>query len=240
MKEALEAKFEAHNIEKEKVRELKDQCKEEASTDSTVLCASFDLQQANSLPISNERSFFNKRRLFNFNLTFYDIEAKDCQCYTWSEAQSKCGASELSTAVYQALQLYDKKGVKTAYLFSDGCGGQNKNSITPAMMLYMLSKSANMEDISLRFFETYHRQNEGDSAHSAINHPLKSAEDVFHPLELGPIFKLARPPYIVHQLDFDDFLDFKTLSKDLRILNAPRQTDTDEPIRSNDIIEPQV
>lgn len=215
-KERLRETFKTHVGEKEKVRELKDQCKKEAMENETILCANFDLQQVIYLPMSNESALFYKRRLSNYNLTFYNIGNKDCHCFTWCETQSKRGSSEISTAVYNALRLYDSKGIRKAYLFADGCSGQNKNSITPAMLLYTVINSTNLSEVSLRFFETNHGQCEGDSAHSAIGHALKKAGDLFLPSQVATVMSLARPqkPYIIKQMQYKDFFDFKGLSKD--------------------------
>ena len=70
--------------------------------------------------------------------------------------------------MYEALNYYDQKGIETALLASDGCAGQNKNSIMPTMLLYLIiiNKSVNLKDISLRYFENSHGQNEGDSVHT--------------------------------------------------------------------------
>ncbi|XP_076453198.1 uncharacterized protein LOC143288506 [Babylonia areolata] len=242
VKENLRERYEIHVGEKQKVRDLKDQCKKEAVQDEAVLCASFDLQQVIYLPISKEGALFYKRRLAVYNLTFYNIGDKNCHCFTWDEATSKRGSCEISTGVFEALKFYDVKGVRKAYLFSDGCAGQNKNSIMPAMMLYTVSKSTNLQEISLRFFESYHGQNEGDSAHSAINQAVSSAGDLFQPSQLTTVFSLARPkqPYIIHQLQFDDFLDFKTLSKDLRILEARRSSGSEDSFNWNRVMELKV
>lgn len=88
------------------------------------------------------------------------------------------------------------------------------------MLLHTLAKSKNIEEINLRFFEAYHGQNEGDSCHSAISYAIKQAGDTFIPSQLHPIFRLARrdKPYSVHVLQYNDFIDFKGLSKELRIL----------------------
>ena len=90
------------------------------------------------------------------------------------------------------------------------------------MMLYTVINSTNLEEISQRFFGTNHGQSEGDSAHSAIGHALNNSGDLFFPSQISPVVSLARPkkPYIVNRMQYDDFLDFKTLSKELRILEA--------------------
>ena len=234
----LKDRYAKHTAEKEKVRLIKQACKEKAIEEPLkYLCASFDLQQVIYLPKSNDSQIFYKRRLSNYNLTFYNIGNTDCHCYVWHEGQSKRGSSEISTCVYNALNFYDTKGIETVYLFSDGCAGQNKNSIMPTMLLYLINNSLNLKDITLRFFETSHGQNEGDSVHSTISTALKGSGDVFIPAQLEPIFRLARRkrPYIVKPLQFSDFFNFKSMSTDLKLLN---QRDTDhEQINWTQIME---
>ena len=172
-----------------------------------------------------ESALFYKRRLSNFNLTFYDVVSKHCHCFTWHEGVSKRGSSEISTAVFKALKMYDDEGAEEVHLYSDGCVGQNKNSIMPAMMLHAVATSNNLQEISLRYFESFHGQNEGDSVHSAIATAMKRSGDLFVPSQLVPVFSLARRQQnIVHQLQFEDFLDFKTLSQDLRVLNSRKDS----------------
>lgn len=102
-KEKLQSKYEKHISEKEKVKKIKDECKEKSKSDKSALTASFDLQQVIHLPISNESALFYKRRLANYNLTFYDIGSKNCHCFTWHECQSKRGSNEVATAIYNSL-----------------------------------------------------------------------------------------------------------------------------------------
>ncbi|CAG9765951.1 unnamed protein product [Ceutorhynchus assimilis] len=221
VKAKLEEKFNKHTAEKNAARQLK----EKADEDNKLICASFDLQQVIYLPCS----------------TFYDISNKDCFCYTWSEAESKRGSSEIATCVYNALQFYDSKGIKVASLYSDGCSGQNKNNIMATMLLYTVLHSTNLDEISLKFFETSHGQNEGDSVHSCISYAIKHSGNLFIPSQLYPVFKLARRkhPYNVCLLQYNDFLDFKTLAKELRVLTV-RKTETGDPVKWTEIMELKV
>ena len=96
-----------------------------------------------------------------------------------------------------------------------------------------------MRDISLRFFETSHGQNEGDAAHSTIRAVLSRAGDVYIPAELTPILKLARgkQPYSVVPMQYNDFWDYKQLSLDWRVLCSRRDSDADETINWNNVME---
>lgn len=98
VKEKLHFRYMQHISEKDEIRKIKAECKNESS--DTVRCASFDLQQVIYLPQSNESAIFYKRRLANYNFTIYDLNSKECTCNLWHEAISKRGASEISTAVF--------------------------------------------------------------------------------------------------------------------------------------------
>ena len=82
----------------------------------------------------------------------------------------------------------------------------------------------NIEEISLLFFESFHDQNEGDSAHTAISTALSHAGEIVLPSQLYSIVYLARrkQPYLVHLFQNNDFINFKKLAKDLRILSYRR------------------
>lgn len=194
------------------------------------------------LPISNESALFYKSRLATFNFTFYDVESKECFCFAWHEACSKRGASEIATCVFKVLENYNTSGKKKVVsLYSDGCYGQNKNTVMASMLLYSVTKLSTLEEISLRFFETNHGQSEGDSAHSAINYALSNVGDIFVPSQLHPIFRLARRkhPYNITPMMYSDFLDFKSFSKELRILGI-RISEAGKKINWTDIMEVKV
>ena len=217
-KNELEELYQQHIKNKEAVRTIKDKAKHE--TDDDVAVAVFDLQQVIYLPQTNDNQLFYKRRLANYNLTVYVLKSRECHCYTWHEGVGKRGSSEIGTCLKMYLEHLDRAGIKEVILFADGCPGQNKNSIIATVLLHSVNRMDNIKQISLHYFEAYHGQSEGDSAHSAIKTALDNAGDLYVPSQLVPVFRLARRknPYCVHTPQTADFLDFKSLSKDLRVL----------------------
>ncbi|GFO14977.1 hypothetical protein PoB_004148200 [Plakobranchus ocellatus] len=109
------------------------------------------------------------------------------------------------------------------------------------MVLYLINNCSNLEQVCLRYFESFHGQNEGDCPqHHTI--AIKNAGDVFVPRELKPIFKLARKKhsYSVHQLQTEDFWDFKMLSQDLKILGVRRYSENNIPVKWMNIVEVKI
>lgn len=228
-KAELEERYKTHIEEKTAVREKKKEAKQFA--DSKTVAVVFDLQQTIYMPRCNDCQIFYKRRLSTFNFTIYNLKTKECDCYVWHEGISSKGSCEVATCLYKFLTELDKDGVEEVHLFSDGTVSQNKNSIIAAMLLFKVVKSKHLKIITLKFFEAYHGQSEGDSAHSTISTALKCAGDLYHPSQLIPVFKLARlgQPYTVHSLSWTDFLNFQDTSRTLRILSV-RKDDNGESL----------
>ena len=189
-KTELQDQFQEHIKEKEAVRRKKDGAKHD--TDPFLTAATFDLQQVIYLPRTNDNMLYYKRKLANYNLTIYNLQTKACHCFTWHEGQGKRGSSEIGTCLSIHLDKLDAAGVKTVKMFADGCPGQNKNSVITAMLLHSVCRLKSIEKIHLIFFEAYHGQNEGASAHSAISTVLDNVGDFYVPSQLIPIFRLAR------------------------------------------------
>lgn len=242
-KQRLESKYTKHVEQKEKIRAIKKESKIHAK-DSRNRHASavFDLQQVISLPKSKENAVYYKRRLSLYNFTIYNLATKDCHCFKWHEGLGQRGSSEISTCVHNYLQILDSKGFKTVDLFADGCSGQNRNSIMATMLLYTVVNSINIEEISLKFFEPHHGQSEGDSAHSAISYAIQNAGDIFVPAQIATTIILARrsQPYVLHDLSFQDFLDFKDLSKNIRLLTIRKDNESGDTIDWTQICEYKV
>lgn len=155
---------------------------------------------------------------------------------------SRRGSSEVSSCVYIYLKDLDNSGHNKVNLFADGCPGQNKNTIVTSMLLYFIRTSKNVNEVSLRFFETSHGQNEGDSAHSAISTAMEAEAEILTPSKMPSIFVKARiqQPYSVSSMNNNDFLDFKSYSKSLNVLSARRNDDRSGVINWTNIMEIRV
>lgn len=103
-----------------------------------------------------------------------------------------------------------EKGDPMEYLLSDGCGGQQKNSIVVAMCLQVLLKHPKLQVIDHRFFEPGHTEMECDSIHSKIKQKSKNVP-VYVPEGWAQLIRDSRrnpAPYKVHTMSFVDFYDY--------------------------------
>ena len=178
-------------LENKKVRVLKTQCKEM----SKVYCVQHLTYNRSCIFPFLWRTLFPNNGDCSATISHSTMLQKGaCDCFLWHEGQSKRGSSEICTTVYSRLTAYDHAEIRKAYMFSDGCPSQIKNSVFPTMMLYFMNIFLNLQELSFRsrYFESFHGQNEGDSVYSALATVMKHAGEFFEPCQLLPIFKLAR------------------------------------------------
>ena len=98
-----------------------------AEMDRTVATLCFDFQQNLPSPVIPVGELFYARQLWLYNFCVHDCGANTGTMYCWDETQAKRGSNEVASCLlhYFTHKLPDE--VETLYLFSDGCGGQNKN-----------------------------------------------------------------------------------------------------------------
>ncbi|XP_052741442.1 uncharacterized protein LOC128198734 [Bicyclus anynana] len=208
--EQLKEEYEKHIKNKELIRKIKNQEKEELDPkENTVAC--FDLEKVLYLPQSEVGVFHYKRKYPVYNFTVYNILTKSGHCYVWHAQIAKRGANEIASCLWCYLQSEAAKGIKVISFYSDNCTGQNRNRFVFALYIHA-SKELGIK-ITHRFLQKGHTQNEGDSMHSCIekskkNHVLYIPEEIYAIIRNA---KVQGEKYNVKEMTQDIFFDFKKL-----------------------------
>lgn len=106
-------------------------------------------------------------------------------------------------------------GRKNVKIWSDNCGGQNRNKYLLAMHMELI-KSLPFDSIEHNYLETGHTQMNVDSMHSAIERAAKHIS-IYTPNEWCNVIRKARAenkktkttPYKVIRMQHNDFIDLK-------------------------------
>ena len=108
-------------------KRLKEQKKVRAQNDSKVNVACFDLQQVLTTPHTMSSQLYYRRKLATYNLTVFDV-GKNGRCYMCHKGIAKRGANQIATCVWRyIIDKVENEHCREFVLFSDNCGGQNKN-----------------------------------------------------------------------------------------------------------------
>ncbi|CAH1109508.1 unnamed protein product, partial [Psylliodes chrysocephalus] len=97
----------------------------------------------------------------------------------WSEVNGKKGSCEIGSCIYYYLKECVPKYVRHVTLFSDTCGGQNRNQYVTAMLFWAVQKIEHIDVIEQKFLESGHSYMECDSVHSAIEAASKHSSIYF-------------------------------------------------------------
>ena len=199
-----------HLSRKERAREEKEKDKEAARKDPSKHVVTVDLQAVLQAPCTNVSQLYYRRKLSVYNFTIYSLADGQGYCYIWDETEGRRGSCEIATCILQSLPSV----VKEVTIFSNCCGGQNKNQNLTAALSHAVSTIPNLEKITQKFLETGHTNMECDSMHAAITHAKKSTE-IFVPSEYDIVLRLARKQkqYVVVPMKHSSFYDFKRLAR---------------------------
>ena len=206
------ADHQGHLDRKKQAREQKEADKNESVADETMKTVCFDLEQVLPAPCTNASTLFYKRKLSCYNLSVYDMATKDAALYMWHEAVAGRGSSEIASCVYNYLCELPQH-VTSVTMYSDTCGGQNRNVNFSAMCLYAVTHIPHLERIDQKFMESGHSHMEVDSVHSAIER-VKKTGPIYAPSQWYTAARMARRarPYMVKEMQSSDFLNFKDIA----------------------------
>lgn len=212
--------------------------KERSEKEPNFLSATFDLQAILQIPSTEVGILYYTRKLTVYNLTIYESALpNEAYCFVWTEANGKKGSAEIGTILAHYLRECIPENVTEVSLFSDTCGGQNRNQFIAALLLWVVNHKENLQIIEHKFLESGHSYMEVDSMHSSIE-SAKKHRDVYCLQDWINIFKDARSKetyvkgtkkvkknrYNVTQFKYADFKDLKQLANTV-ILNRTTNTE---------------
>lgn len=208
--EEMKTEFADHQTNKELARENKDSDKEKAQN-GDIDAACFDLEQILQTPHVENSCAYYKRKLSTFNFTVYHLGTKAVKCYIWNECTAGRGSDEVASCVFDFLSSMTHPEV---VLYSDNCGGQNRNRFFVTMLWYAV-QVLQITKIQHTFLEKGHTHNENDSVHSAVEFAGRNIP-VYTTQQWAAVVRGARrkgDAYEVTEMDSTKFLDFKALAE---------------------------
>ncbi|CAG4970779.1 unnamed protein product [Parnassius apollo] len=191
-KDKLQKDYYKHIQRKETCNREKQNDKQRDEKETDFLTVSFDLRAILQIPSTDVGLLYYTRKLTVNNLTIYEIAlANEAYCFVWNEVHGKKGSAEIGTILHHYLTTCVPKEIKEVSLFSDTCGGQNRNQYIAAILLWIMMQDTHLDIIEHKFLESVHSYMEADSMHSAIETSKKNC-DIYCMSDLINVFKLAR------------------------------------------------
>ncbi|KAK3931206.1 Dihydroorotase [Frankliniella fusca] len=201
-----------HHTKWKLAQEIKNKDIKEAKKNEKVEVICFDLQQCLPTPHLQTSIIFYKRQLWVYNLTVHICSNDRSVHNMWHEGEGERGPNQIGSALYHyALGLSDD--IEHLVLWSDTCGGQNKNSIVTAALQTILKHKQSLKVIDQKFLVPGHTHLECDRDHSVIEAKKKQATSIFVPRDWFNLVETANKKFSVNRLTQQNMLNFKALLK---------------------------
>ena len=179
--------------------------------DPSVGAIAFDLQQTLPTPKLTTGVQYYKRKLWTYNFGVHNIKTGRSVMYLWNEADGKRGSAEITSCVLHYINNSVDINIKTLKMFSDNCGGQNKNI---NMVLTCLRKihEGRFDKIEHFFMVPGHSYLPCDRDFGNIESKVRGIE-VFSQPNYADIIKACRKtrPFKVVNMPRNLFLDVEVL-----------------------------
>lgn len=188
--------------------------KHSQSESSKVEVLVFDLQRALEIPSISTSEAFYRRQLWVYNLCIYDEKRKIGYMYIWDESIASRGSQEVSSCLKKHFDKFIPKDTEKIVLYSDACGGQNRNIKTTLMLKKMLDSwpFSELTTIEQRFFISGHSYNSCDRCFGLIERQKNITEQIYIPQHWINIIQQAKkndPKFVVIEMEKEDFFSSK-------------------------------
>lgn len=179
-----------------------------AKNDPFIETITFDLQKTLPLPRIPTNIVFYKRQLWVYNLGVHTGTNDQAYCYVWVEGEAGRGSQEVGSCLLKHTFENLKPNVKKLILWSDSCGGQNRNIKLVLILKALLNDHPSLEEISFRFLESGHSFLPNDNDFAKIECALKLHQRIYLPEDYIHIMKHCKKnkPLQVHRMENTDFV----------------------------------
>lgn len=203
------------------------------SSSSKTHVLAFDLQQALPTPSLTVGPAFYLRKLWTYNFGIHDCGTDKGYMYVWTEDTAKRGSEEIGSIVLKHINENTTEA-EHLILFTDNCGGQNKNWNMMALWRQLIIDNK-YKSVEHRFLLPGHTHLPCDRDFAFVEKRKRFVKEVYCPTQWVEVIKKSKikNPFIVTKLITDDFKVLSTLKKNIN--HHKNVTDDFENFKFKDI-----
>lgn len=190
-KEKLKEDHENHIKNWQEARNQMKNDMKKAKDNENIECLTFDLEKTLPLPRLATGILFYKRQIWLYNLGIHSGSTNKGHFYVWTENEAGRGAQEIASCLTKHIKENISDKTTELTLWSDSCGGQNRNIKMTLMLKAVLSHSS-LKIIRMRFLVSGHSFLPNDSDFSDVECALKHQQRLYLPEDYIRIMEECR------------------------------------------------
>ncbi|XP_022816992.1 uncharacterized protein LOC111349897 [Spodoptera litura] len=190
---------------------------ERAKVDETFECLTFDMEKTLPLPRIPTNIVFYKRQLWFYNCGVHVSSTNQGYCFVWVEGQAGRGAQEVGSCLKKFINEVMRPNVEYLSLWSDSCGGQNRNIKMVLLLKVILASHPTLKVIDLNFLESGHTFLPNDTDFGKIESHLKNFQRLYTAEDYVNVIKTCtkKTPLVPVKMEKEDFVSTEKLEKNI-------------------------
>lgn len=151
---------------------------------------------------------FYKRQLWVYNCGIHSGTTNKGYCYTWVEGESGRRAQEVGSCLIKHIANELPEGTEHLILWSDSCGGQNRNIKLVLMLKAVLNDHPSLKTITHKFPIPGHSFLPNDDDFGKIENELKRVQYMYCPEDYFSLMENCKKkkPLTVIRMKKEDFV----------------------------------
>lgn len=227
----LKIKLELHQRRAAAMQEDLKRETEDAKVNHNKIVISFDLQQTLPTPLLTVGQAFYLRKAWTYNLGVHNCGDGQATMYMWTEDVAKRGSEEIASCLLNYLTSRPTTGEEELIVYTDNCGGQNKNWFLMLLWLQLV-REKKYKSIEHRFLVSGHTYLPSDRDFAVIEKYKKYLRQVYCPEQwYEAVAKSKRvKPFKVVIMKQENFFSFQNIP-----FSKKNVTEDKEPLKFTQI-----
>lgn len=188
-----------------------------AATNPVLETLCYDMEKVLGLPKLPTNLVYYKRQLSIYNEGIHAGSTNKPYAFIWKEGVAGRGAQEVGSCLKKFISHHFKEGVEDLILWSDSCGGQNRNIKIVLMLKNVLSQHQTLKTIYFKYLESGHSFLPNDSDFAQIERALKLQIRIYTIDEFKLIIEKSKKnnPIEVIDMGSEDFFSTQDMEKQI-------------------------
>lgn len=215
IKRQLEIERELHQRKAQSARDsLQQDAQLSKEGDITVIC--FDLMKTLPTPVLTTGICYYKRQLWTYCFSIHNMATNDSYMFVWNESVASRGPQEVGSCILYYIKNF--VATKKLVMYSDQCGGQNRNIKMSVLCNYIVSSTEfEVEEIDHKFLLSGHSYLPCDQDFGLIEKEKKFHPNIFIPDDWNKVITNARKknPFKLVEMKSSNFFSTKPLENNI-------------------------